>query len=144
MVSIASNHAYLLAVLSLLNLLSLVSLVSSNSFYYAVFPANLRWDCSLYSSMAEKLRSLKILISTKKKPFWSWTFNELRAHIHLQADNYLDFPRFIVTPGGFPTEDSQSSINTDTTLDTYHSSTKSSKFVQSVPLHWVESRVVIH
>ena len=59
--------------------------------------------------------SLMIVISTMRRAFSSWTFDEFTAHFKLTASNYRDLTRFTLTPGdfpdGFPGGDSESYIN---------------------------------
>ena len=55
---------------------------------------------------------LNIVISTKQKPFSSWTFNECKTHFNLVADTYGELPKFTSTLGDLP---DQSYI--DTTVD---------------------------
>ena len=42
------------------------------------------------------LGSLTINLSTKQRPFSSWTFNEFKAQFNIEADNYASLPRFIL------------------------------------------------
>ncbi|RPB22038.1 hypothetical protein L211DRAFT_851015 [Terfezia boudieri ATCC MYA-4762] len=42
------------------------------------------------------LGSMSISLSTKKRPFSSWTFNEFKAQFNIEADSFATIPRFIL------------------------------------------------
>ncbi|KAF8458920.1 hypothetical protein BGX38DRAFT_1264638 [Terfezia claveryi] len=43
--------------------------------------------------MVAKTRSITIAVSTRKRPFSSWTFNDVKAQLGIHAGSYSDLPK---------------------------------------------------